>query len=524
MAVAGPDVGVAEITEPSGVIDTLTETPQVKVTNYGALTASFDVWFEIRDSATNTRVYLQSSRVTDLAPGQNCDATFPVWQVPKHQDGLYYATSWTDFDADVDATDDTARGRFVVEGKQQEPPAWVPWPDVPAGSQNRVVQHGAAMATDPMGFFVYLLKGNNTCEFYQFDPVTKVWFPLDPIPERGRDNVPRTVKEGGTLTQVGGKFYATKGGNTLEFWEYDPAAEQGHRWTQKADVPAGSKGVSNGAGAAGVKDWSYDAVFLLKASETFEAYLYYPDDNSWWTCADAPGDLNKKWAEGSCVCSDGLDTVYALKGEHNEFYTYSVSTNTWLAKPELPLGPNKKQAKGGAAICYNARRVYCIKGSNSQEFWVYNCNADAWAQGPDVTLGPRKTRVQDGGALVYCRNSRYLFATKGNCLELWSYGRLSNYDGPAGAVSVPTPIRFSLAVSPSVTSSQARVQYAVPKAGNVSLKLYDMTGRRAAVLRDGWCESGRYTANLSAKGLACGVYVLKLESDASSLTRKVVIE
>jgi hypothetical protein len=44
------------------------------------------------------------------------------------------------------------------------------------------------------------------------------------------------------------------------------------------------------------------------------------------------------------------------------------------------------------------------------------------------------------------------------------------------------------------------------------------------VLRDGSSEPGRYTANLSAKGLARGVYILKLESTDGNLTRKVVIE
>jgi hypothetical protein len=525
MAVAGPDVGVADITEPSGVIDTLTETPKATVHNFGVIDCDLTVWFEIRYGASDGPVqYERSVPVCGLG---SVDQTvlFPLWDVPKHQDGLYYAKSWTDFDADIDATNDTARSRFEVEGKPQEPPAWTAWTDVPAGLQNRVVQQGAAMATDPMGLFVYLLKGNNTCEFYRFDPATKVWSALDPIPERGLDNVPRTVKEGGTLAQVGGKFYATKGGNSLEFWEYDPAALSGQRWTQKEDVPAGSKGVSNGAGAAGVQDGPNSYVFLLKASGTFEAYWYNVGYARWEDAySDAPGDKNKKWAEGSCVTSDGVSTVYALKGEHNEFYAYDVYTSTWLAKPDLPLGPKNKQAKGGAAICYHLGKVYCIKGSNSQEFWVYDCNANTWTQGPDVTLGEHKTRVQDGGALVYCRSSRYLFATKGNCLELWSFGKLTNVGGPMDAASAPVPIRFSLAVSPSVTNSHARVHYAIPKAGNVGLKLYEVTGRCAAVLRNGWCEPGRYTAILSAKGLARGVYILKLESDACNLTRKVVIE
>jgi len=518
------DVGVTKIIEPSGVIDTLTETPKATVYNYGKPAPSFDVWFEIRDeAATSAVVYRGSATVTNLATDESRDVSFPDWLVPRHQDGRYYAKSWTALVGDVYAQNDMAASDFAVEGKQQEPPFWTAWPDVPAGPQNRVVQHGAAMATDPMGLFVYLLKGNNTREFYRYDPATRIWSTLDPIPEKGRDNTPRNVKEGGTLAQVGGKFYATKGGNSPEFWEYDPVATSGSRWTQKADVP-GTKGVSNGAGATGVQYGPHCNVYLLKASETFEFYAYDVDYDYWWACADAPGDKNKKWAEGSCVTSNGVDTLYALKGEHSEFYAYVVSTGTWLAKQDLPLGPKNKKAKGGAAICYHLRNVYCIKGSNSQEFWVYNCNAGTWAQGPDVTLGPRKTRVQDGGALVYCRNSRYLFATKGNCLEFWSYGRLSNFTGPMEAASVPTPIQFSLVVSSSVTNSRARVSYALPKAGDTRLRLFDVTGRCAAVLRDGWCEPGRYAATVDASRLARGVYIVKLESDAGNLTRKVVIE
>jgi hypothetical protein len=528
MAVAGPDVGVAEITEPSGVIDTLRETPHATIHNYGVLTRSFDVWFEIRDSATNTLRYQQSATVTDLAPGEDCDPPFPNWDVPNDNEGRYYTKCYTALAGDMDATNDTARSDFAVEAKQQGPPNWVPWSDVPSGPQNRVVQHGAAMATDPEGLYAYLLKGNNTYEFYRYAPATGSWLALDPIPERGRDNIPRSVKEGGTLAQVNGKFYATKGGNCLEFWEYDPVALQGHRWTQKADVPAGTKGVHNGAGAAGVQVGPSSFVFMLKASETFEFYRYDVAQNSWEARANAPGDKKKKWGEGSCVSSDGVDTVYALKGGENEFYAYVVSTNTWLAKPDLPLGLKKKQAKGGAAICYHLRNVYCLKGGNTQEFWVYNCDANTWTPGSDVPLGPRKTRVQDGGALVYCRASRYLFATKGNSLEFWSYGHLSNYptiQSGEEVIALGAGVNtYGLATASVLVPGRDRVCFALPKPGIVSLKLYDMTGRVARVLANGWHPQGRHEVSLNAQDLARGVYILKLQSDACNLARKVVIE
>jgi len=522
-----PDVGVTEILEPSGVIDTLSEIPQATVHNFGTSDFDLTAWFEIRYGTSDGTVqYLQSAPVYGLGSVDQTVA-FPLWDVPNNQEGLYYAKSWTVLDGDIDETNDTARSMFMVKAQPQSGLVdWTEWPDVPAGPQGRVVQHGAAMATDPDGRYAYLLKGNNTCEFDRLDAAMFSWSALDPIPELGRDNEPRTVKEGGTLAQVGGKFYATKGGNCLEFWEYDPAAAQGCRWTQKADVPAGAAGVHSGASATGVSIGINRYVYFLKASATFEFYRYDVANDNWQAMATAPGPEGQEFKTGSSISFDGTDTIFALKGIFNKFYAYSVATNTWSGKPDLPPGPNNKQAKGGAAICHHLRHTYCLKGSNSQEFWIFHCDDNAWRESTDVPLGAHKTRVQDGGALVYCRQSRYLFATKGNCLEFWAFGRLSNFGTQSDeVVDLDAAVkRLALEVSPSVTNSRARVRYALPKAGSVGLKLYEVTGRCAAVLRNGWCEPGRYTAAVDAGSLARGVYILKLQSDAGSLTRKVVIE
>jgi uncharacterized delta-60 repeat protein len=517
------DVGGAEILEPSGLIDTLHETPSVLVKNYGTRKVSFVVWFEIKDP-TGTVRYSESVNVTDLAGGTEFTvSSFPEWDVPNDLEGLYAARAWTVLPGDIDPSNDQATLTFGVEAAPQKPAQWVRWQDVPEGPQRRVVQHGSCAATDPEGRYLYLLKGDNTCEFYRYDPATLTWTTLEPIPEYGRDGVPRTVKEGGTLAQIGGKFYATKGGNSTEFWEYDPAATPGSHWTQLADAPGGTH---SGASACGVSILSNKYIYLLRGAATFDFYRYSVAGNSWEAMADAPGIAGEEFKLGSSITYDGVNTIYVLKGILNKFYTYAVATNTWAEKPDLPFGLKNKQAKGGAAICYHLRKVYCIKGSNSQEFWIYDCNTSTWAQDGDVPLGDDKTRVQDGGTLVYLSQSRYLYATKGGTLELWSYGKLSNIGVQSGEViSLDGAVkRFSLAVGPSVTSSRARVHYAIPKATNVSLRLYEVTGRCVAVLHDGRREPGRYSADVDAGSLARGVYILKLQSDACRLTRKVVVE
>jgi hypothetical protein len=129
--------------------------------------------------------------------------------------------------------------------------------------------------------------------------------------------------------------------------------------------------------------------------------------------------------------------------------------------------------------------------------------------------------------MVYARYHRYLYATKGHSLEFWSYGRLTNYGIQAGDVvdlSKGPVTELAFGVWPSITRDRAEVRYALPKPGRVMVRLFDVSGRQAAVLADGWHESGRYTTNVEAAHLAQGIYLLKCEAGDDITTRKLIVE
>ena len=90
--------------------------------------------------------------------------------------------------------------------------------------------------------------------------------------------------------------------------------------------------------------------------------------------------------------------------------------------------------------------------------------------------------------------------------------------------SATEPLVTALSVSPKPGKLCTVIRYSVPTATNVSLKLYDITGALAKTVSNGPVQPGRHTARLSLPGLARGVYVLKLQSDVCSLTRKLVVE
>ncbi len=69
---------------------------------------------------------------------------------------------------------------------------------------------------------LYAFKGGNTQEFWRFDPQTMTWAELETIPRLGAQHKKRKVKGGGDLCTDGRVIYALKGAKTLDCWMYVP--------------------------------------------------------------------------------------------------------------------------------------------------------------------------------------------------------------------------------------------------------------------------------------------------------------
>jgi hypothetical protein len=278
-------------------------------------------------------------------------------------------------------------------------------------------------------------------------------------------------------------------------------------------------------------------IYFLKGSSTQEFYRYNVGTGTWSTpLSPAPlGTSGKPWKNGSCLTAEDdwetPITIYAVKGSYNEFYAYDVATNTWTTKTPLPMtgsSGKKKKVKDGAGLAFLNNTVYCLKGGGTREFWTYEADSDQWTQLEDIPLGGGKP-VKGGGALT--RANDKLFAFKGNnTLEFYSYA-------PASAVSreqiagssaqtgdAQRAPAFSLSVSPTLFRTGATIHYSLPRAGNYSLKLYDITGQLVTTLASGYHNAGTSSLRLSPSSLSSGIYVLKLTTDGSTTTAKLIVE
>jgi len=97
--------------------------------------------------------------------------------------------------------------------------------------------------------------------------------------------------------------------------------------------------------------------------------------------------------------------------------------------------------------------------------------------------------------------------------------------GPTAAVVVPEQAQ-RLALDepyPNPADNSVSIAYTLPEAQRVSLSVYDLAGRRVAVLSEGELPAGRHEVAWDCAAAAAGVYLLRLETQGAALSRRVVL-
>jgi hypothetical protein len=88
--------------------------------------------------------------------------------------------------------------------------------------------------------------------------------------------------------------------------------------------------------------------------------------------------------------------------------------------------------------------------------------------------------------------------------------------------SLPDPFRLAQNY-PNPFNAATAIEYSLPGRARVSLKLFDILGRKVADLVDEEVPAGRHVIALDAEDLSSGVYVYRLQVDGFSQTRKLVV-
>ena len=86
------------------------------------------------------------------------------------------------------------------------------------------------------------------------------------------------------------------------------------------------------------------------------------------------------------------------------------------------------------------------------------------------------------------------------------------------------PVNYSLFQNyPNPFNPNTTISYALPKPGNVTLKVYDILGKEIACLVNDYKVEGNYNVTFNASRLASGVYIYQLRANDIIISKKMVL-
>jgi hypothetical protein len=206
-----------------------------------------------------------------------------------------------------------------------------------------------------------------------------------------------------------------------------------------------------------------------------------------------------KWGTGVLVSAGGV----TVSGSSTDVWIFQIAQNLTVA---------------------NGAAVTLIGGAQASNIF--------WQVSGKVTLGT--TAAMNGVILCQTNIAVSTGATlNGRALAQTAVTLDANSisSGSAAVTAVQNgsgPQEFALFQSyPNPFNPTTRIQYTLAKAGQVSLKVYNLIGNQVGTLVSGYQEAGSYTvpfgSNKETFGLSSGVYFYRLEAGSFVSTRKLIL-
>ena len=137
------------------------------------------------------------------------------------------------------------------------------------------------------------------------------------------------------------------------------------------------------------------------------------------------------------------------------------------------------------------------------------------------------SKIIKGLGISYFHGSKDLFTYGEFSLAAWSIDGVAGGDTALLDVNNSTstlPGKYSLEQNyPNPFNPSTSIKYSIPKAGQVKLNVYSVTGKLVANLVDEFKTAGNYTVNFNAVNLASGVYFYRLSSGSFVENKKMIL-
>jgi hypothetical protein len=290
-------------------------------------------------------------------------------------------------------------------------------------------------------------------------------------------------------------------------------------------------------------EWGIDEV---ESDAGCSSMVLDDDDNPHISYLWVPSDVRYARWHGSGWWINTFDTVPELGDELDAYLTQTSLALDSSGLPHIAYQYEVWDLEGGFPIYYVVKYAWYSSGPGVEGAEVFANVGDegilvGWGITGDAPVGLTVLRSASDGEPVYISGAlpgsavrwldRGAYDASGKGLKPLVYwlettdgdGVISRF-GPSEAVTFPGSAReLDLAVYPSPAADALTVAVTLPEAGRVAVALYDLSGRRVATVYDGQTAAGRHEVSCDVSALSPGVYLARLESDAGTLIRRVVI-
>ena len=175
-------------------------------------------------------------------------------------------------------------------------------------------------------------------------------------------------------------------------------------------------------------------------------------------------------------------------------------------------------------ICSNEFNTVKLKWENKSEkynsgFTVERKNTNKWEA---IAFLPGNPSAGGSRSYVYSDNIPFpCNKIKYRLKQTDSFGKFRYSDSISVNISAAG---YELAQNyPNPFNAISNIRYSVSSPGNVTLTLYDVLGRRVAVLVNQHKEVGNYEYRLDSRGLSSGIYIYVLKVNNFNKTKKMVV-
>jgi hypothetical protein len=261
-----------------------------------------------------------------------------------------------------------------------------------------------------------------------------------------------------------------------------------------------------------------------------DVWRFKPSASTWSNVSPGTGPLARCLHAACYDAQKRRMIMYAGQnnsGPLDDIWALDLSTNTWT-----DITPaTKPSARYFSPVVYDAanNRLTMFGGQGligfNSEVWVFDLWTKKWTQ-----LAPSGTAPSQrgGSAAIYdgAHDRMLIFGGNDGSVrnDVWAVANLSGTTTPVG----PHALSLELRNFPNPFNPRTTIEYTLPAAGHVRLRVFDAGGALVRTLSDAIEPAGAHRATWDGRNhagvtVASGTYLLRIESGGRSETRKMTL-